>query len=265
MTVLNHVRKGDGEPLLLIHPLGGELVVWEPVLDLLAAEHDTIAVDMPGFGGSPAFANGAPPTPPALAASLAAFLDELGIERAHLAGNSLGGWVALELAKLGRARSVVTLSAAGFWAKPLGPRPTPIRRIGRAVLPLVPTLAKTARGRRALLRGNMVHPERVPPEDAARLVRAYITAPGYDAANTAMRAAVFDGIEQISEPITLAWAERDRVVSRPRSTPAGVRTVTLRGCGHVPTWDDPEQVAGVVLTATSRKLSARPSARESES
>jgi pimeloyl-ACP methyl ester carboxylesterase len=247
--MLNHVRKGNGEPLLLIHPLGGELVVWEPVLDLLAAERDAIAVDLPGFGGSPAFANGAPPTPQALAASLAAFLDELRIERAHLAGNSLGGWVALELAKLGRARSVVTLSAAGFWAQPLGPRPTPIRRIGRVVLPIAPLLARTARGRRALLRGNMMHPERVPPAAAARLVRAYVTAPGYDAANTAMRAAVFDGIEQISAPVTLAWAERDRVVSRPRSTPPGVRTVTLRGCGHVPTWDDPEQVAGVVLAA----------------
>lgn len=250
MTVLNHVRRGDGEPLLLIHPLGGELVVWEPVLDRLAAKRDAIAVDLPGFGGSPAFANGIPPTPQAFAATLAGFLDELGIERAHLAGNSLGGWVALELAKLGRARSVVTLSAAGFWAEPLGPRPSPIRRIGRALMPVVPLLARTARGRRALLRGNMVHPERVPPEAAIRLVRAYVTAPGYDAANAAMRAAVFDGIERISEPVTLAWAERDRVVSRPRTTPAGVRTVTLSGCGHVPTWDDPEQVADVVLAAS---------------
>ena len=249
MTELNHVRKGAGEPLLLIHPLGGELVVWEPVLDALAERRDVIAVDLPGFGGSPAFSNGTPPTPQALAASLAAFLDELGIERAHLGGNSLGGWVALELAKLGRAHSVVTLSAAGFWKRPLGPRPTPIRRIGRALLPVVPLIARSARGRRALLRGNMVHPERVPPRSAARLVRAYITAPGYDAANAAMRAAVFDGIEEISEPVTLAWAERDRVVSRPERTPAGVRTVVLRGCGHVPTWDDPAQVVDVLLGA----------------
>jgi pimeloyl-ACP methyl ester carboxylesterase len=248
---LNHVRRGSGEPLLLIHPLGGELVVWEPVLDALAVERDVIAVDMPGFGGSPPFSNGAPPTPQALAASLAAFLDELGIERAHVAGNSLGGWVALELAKLGRARSVVTLSAAGFWKRPLGPRPTPIRRIGRVLLPLVPLIARSARGRRALLRGNMVHPERVSARSTARLVRAYITAPGYDAANAAMRAAVFDGIEDISEPVTLAWAERDRVVSRPKETPDGVRTVELRGCGHVPTWDDPEQVVRVLLDASA--------------
>jgi pimeloyl-ACP methyl ester carboxylesterase len=249
--LLNHVRRGKGEPLVLIHPLGGELVVWEPVLDRLAAERDTIALDMPGFGGSPPLRNGTPATPRALAASVAAFMDELGIDRAHLAGNSLGGWVALELGKLGRARSVAGLSAAGFWKRPLGPRPAPIRRIGRAILPIVPLLARTRRGRRLLLNGTVARPELVPPAAAARLVRAYVTAPGYEPASAAMRSAVFEGIEQIGEPVTLAWGELDRVVSRPRTAPPGVRTVLLPGCGHVPTWDDPEQVARVLLEASS--------------
>jgi pimeloyl-ACP methyl ester carboxylesterase len=249
--LLRHLRRGSGEPLVLIHPLGGELVVWEPVLDRLAAERDAIAVDMPGFGGSPPLADGTAPTPQALASSLAAFLDELGIERAHLAGNSLGGWVALELAKMGRARSVAGLSTAGFWKRPLGPRPTPIRRIGRTMLPIVPVLARTRRGRRLLLNGTVARPELVPPAAAARLVRAYVTAPGYDPANAAMRSAVFEGIEQIREPVTLAWGELDRVVGKPRTAPAGVRTVLLPGCGHVPTWDDPELVARVLLEASS--------------
>jgi pimeloyl-ACP methyl ester carboxylesterase len=249
---LNHVRRGQGEPLLLLHPLGGELVVWEPVMDRLAAERDVIAVDMPGFGGSPPMSNGTPPTPRALAAEIAAFMDELGIERAHLGGNSLGGWVALELALLGRARSVACLSAAGFWKRPLGPRPSPIRRIGRLILPLVPLIARSARGRRLLLNGTVAKPERVPPHAATRLVRAYLTAPGYDPANAEMRSAVFEGIERVSVPVTLAWAERDRVVSRPKTTPAGVRILLLRGCGHVPTWDDPEQVAALLLEASSK-------------
>jgi pimeloyl-ACP methyl ester carboxylesterase len=247
---LNHVRRGRGEPLVLIHPLGGELVVWEPVLDRLSAERDVIALDLPGFGRSPAL-NGSPPTPQALAAAVAAFLDDLGIVRAHLAGNSLGGWVALELAKMGRAHSVAALSAAGLWSRPLGPRASPIRRIGRALLPIVPALARSRRGRRLLLRGTVAHPERVPPQAAVRLVRAYVTAPAYEAANAAMRSAVFSGIEQITAPLTLAWGECDHVVSRPRTAPAGVRTVLLRGCGHVPTWDDPDQVARVLLEASS--------------
>jgi pimeloyl-ACP methyl ester carboxylesterase len=250
--VLHHVRRGSGEPLVLIHPLGGELVVWEPLLDLLAGERDVIAVDLPGFGRSAPLANGAAPTPQLLAWSVARFMDELGIERAHVAGNSLGGWVALELAKIGRAMSVAGLSTAGLWRRPLGPRPgADRRRIGRALLPLLPALLRSVRGRRLLLRSSVGYPERVPPAAASRLVRSYITSPGFEGANAAMRAAVFSGVEHIRVPVTLAWAELDRLVRRPRETAPGWRTLVLHGCGHIPTWDDPEQVARVLLRASA--------------
>jgi pimeloyl-ACP methyl ester carboxylesterase len=250
--MLNHVRRGSGEPLVLIHPLGGELVVWEPVLDLLAREREVIAVDLPGFGGSAPLADGSGSTPQSLAGAVAAFLSRLGIERAHLAGNSLGGWVALELAKAGRALSVAGLSTAGLWKRPLGPRPgRDVRRIGRTLLPVLPLLLRTRRGRALLLRSSVGHPERVPPPAASRLVRSYVTSPGFAGANAAMRAAVFSGVEQIGVPVTLAWAELDRLLRRPREVAPGSRTLTLRGCGHIPTWDDPEQVAGVLLRASS--------------
>jgi pimeloyl-ACP methyl ester carboxylesterase len=255
--VLNHVRRGGGEPLVLIHPLGAELVVWEPLLDLLARERDVIAVDLPGFGGSAPLSNGDRPTPQRLAGSVAAFLDELGIERAHLAGNSLGGWVALELAKAGRALSVTGLSTAGLWKRPLGPRPgADVRRIGRAVLPVLPALLRTERGRRLLLRSSVGHPERVPPAAAVRLVSSYVTSPGFEGANAAMRMAVFSGVKQIRVPVTLAWAELDRLVRRPRETASGWRTLVLHGCGHIPTWDDPEQVARVLLEASGTRARA---------
>jgi pimeloyl-ACP methyl ester carboxylesterase len=249
--VLNHVRRGSGEPLVLIHPLGAELVVWEPLLDLLAAERDVIAVDLPGFGGSAPLSNGALPTPQLLARSVGAFMDSLGIERAHVAGNSLGGWVALEVAKAGRALSVTGLSTAGLWRRPLGPRPgADLRRVGRALLPVLPLMLRSERGRRLLLRSSVGHPERVPPAAAWRLVRSYVTSPGFEGANVAMRAAVFSGVEQIRVPVTLAWAELDRLVRRPRETVPGWRTLVLRGCGHIPTWDDPEQVTRLLLQAT---------------
>jgi pimeloyl-ACP methyl ester carboxylesterase len=249
--VLNHVRRGSGEPLVLIHPLGAELVVWEPLLDLLAAERDVIAVDLPGFGGSAPLSNGALPTPQLLARSVGAFMDSLGIERAHVAGNSLGGWVALEVAKAGRALSVTGLSTAGLWRRPLGPRPgADLRRVGRALLPVLPLMLRSERGRRLLLRSSVGHPERVPPAAAWRLVRSYVTSPGFEGANVAMRAAVFSGVEQIRVPVTLAWAELDRLVRRPRETAPGWRTLVLRGCGHIPTWDDPEQVTRLLLQAT---------------
>jgi pimeloyl-ACP methyl ester carboxylesterase len=249
--VLNHVRRGSGEPLVLIHPLGTELVVWEPVLDRLARERDVIAVDLPGFGASRPLANGAAPTPRVLAGAVASFLDELGLRRAHVAGNSLGGWVALELAKAGRALSVTGLCTAGFWARPLGPKAGgDVRRLGRALLPIVPAVLRTQRGRHLLLRSSVGHPERVPPAAAARLVRSYLTSPGFDGANSAMRAAVFSGVEDIRVPVTLAWAELDRLVRRPRETVPKWRTVVLQGCGHIPTWDDPDQVARVLLRAS---------------
>lgn len=227
-------------------------MVWEPVLDMLAAERDAIALDMPGFGSSPPLPGSGELTPAVLARAVAEFLDDVGIERAHLAGNSLGGWVALELAKLGRGLSVTGLGTAGLWSRPLDPRPDTRRRVGRLLMPLMSSLARSERGRELLLGRHVARPERVPPHAAARLARAYLTAPSYRAASTAMRAGMFSGLEQIPVPVTLAWGELDGVVSRPRrELPAGVRTVVLAGCGHVPTWDDPEQVSRVLIEAST--------------
>jgi pimeloyl-ACP methyl ester carboxylesterase len=250
--MLNYVRRGIGEPLVLIHPLGAELVVWEPVFGRLARERDVIAVDLPGFGRSPALSNGSLPTPRTLAGSVAAFLDELDVGSVHVAGNSLGGWVALELAKTRRVLSVAGLCTAGLWKRPLGPRPGgDVRRLGRTLLPVLPALLRSERGRRLLLRSAVAWPERVPADAAARLVRSYVSSPGFDAANSAMRADVFSGVEDISAPVTLGWAEHDRLVGRPRAKVPGWREVTLHGCGHIPTWDDPDQVARVLLMASS--------------
>ena len=65
-----------------------------------------------------------------------------------------------------------------------------------------------------------------------------------------MRAAVFSGFEDIRVPVTLAWGDLDRVVRKPRARVPEWRTITLHGCGHVPTWDDPGQVARTLLLAS---------------
>jgi pimeloyl-ACP methyl ester carboxylesterase len=222
------------------------------VIERLARERDVIAVDLPGFGCSPALAGDQAPTPQALAGAVASLLDELEIKRAHVAGNSLGGWVALELARAGRALSVAGVCTAGLWARPLGPRPgRDTRQIGRRLLPVLPTLVRSGAGRRLVLRNSVAHPDRVPPEAAARLVRAYITSAGYEGANLAMRSAVFAGFDEIRVPVTLVWADQDRVVRRPRKTEPEWRTIVLHGCGHIPMWDDPGQVARALLLASA--------------
>jgi pimeloyl-ACP methyl ester carboxylesterase len=249
---LHHVRRGRGEALVLLHPLGSSLVVWEPVLDQLARERDVIALDMPGFGSSAQLGDGAEPTPTGLAAGVAAFLDSLEVGEAHVVGNSLGAWVAIELARSGRARSVTGLAPAGFWSKPLGPRRgVEPRTLARVALPLLPVLSRTPRGRRLALAGAVAHPELVPPKAARRLVRDYARSPAFVRANRAMRAGLVGSLASLDVPVTLAWAEHDRLVRRPNRSVPGARMVDLPGCGHIPTWDDPELVTRVILEATA--------------
>src|SRR5690349_24508093 len=147
------IRRGAGPPLVLLHGIGGEACVWDPVLDALAADHDVLALDLPGFGRSAPLPDGVEPTPEALARAVAALLDADGLDDVHVAGNSLGGWVALELAKAGRARSVTGLCPAGLWGRPLlGPDEAPRRRGGqrlaRRVRPLIPVALLSRRVRR---------------------------------------------------------------------------------------------------------------------
>src|SRR5262249_42568323 len=94
------------EPLLLIHGLGAAAHVWDPGGPLLAPEREVIALDRPGFGTAPALPPEVEPTAAALAAALRDQLADRGIERPHVAGNSLGAWVGLELGRMGAARSV---------------------------------------------------------------------------------------------------------------------------------------------------------------
>jgi pimeloyl-ACP methyl ester carboxylesterase len=243
-------RNGNGEPLLLLHGLGGSRVVWEPVVALLEAEREVIVLDMPGFGAAPPLPDGVEPSAPNLAAAIKARCDELGIDRPHVAGNSLGGWVALEMGREGWAASVTTISPAGLWRKPLGPRRRDPQLLARRVRPLVSLALRLRRPREAMLSTFAAHPERIPVRAGRELVLGWIDANGYEGANLAMRTNLFDPIGYPEEvPVTIAWAERDRLVGppKPERRPAGARFLTLPDVGHTPTWDDPELIARTLL------------------
>src|SRR3954471_16168047 len=111
-------RAGSGDPLLLLHGLGLTWRCWRPVLHDLERAHDVVAMDLPGFGAAPPLPRGRRPTVAALSDAIEAALDDAGIESVHVAGNSLGGWIAIELARRGRASSVVALSPAGLELPP---------------------------------------------------------------------------------------------------------------------------------------------------
>jgi pimeloyl-ACP methyl ester carboxylesterase len=250
---LCHQRTGSGPPLLLLHGIGLTAIVWRPVLPLLAREREVIALDLPGFGASPP----GPETIDGLAHAVAAFAAQLGLERPHVAGSSLGGAVALALGADGHARSVCALSPVGFGAGRSAYTRTLLRasRLGsRALAPVADALCVPAAGRAVLFSYTAARPARIPPADAADTVRAFARAPAFD--RVLDRAHEWSAREPAC-PTTIAWAQRDAVL--PRTTHArrarralpGARHLVLRGCGHVPMWDDPEQVAQVLLESSA--------------
>jgi pimeloyl-ACP methyl ester carboxylesterase len=261
-SALAYERRGAGPPLVLLHPLGADRRVWDPVLDRLASERDVIALDLPGFGDSPPLAldKSQTPTPARLAAAVRAFVErdlDLDGQPWHVAGNSLGGWVALALALDGAVASVTAIAPAGLWARPLGPKPSVARRAARVAAPIAGLASRSARLRRLILAGSVGHPERVPHAAAAHLVRAYAHGPDFPAVNAAMRAGHFTELADIGVPVTLAWPQLDRLVTRPKALPPHVRNVTLTDCGHIPTWDDPDAVATVLLEGSAVHVGAR--------
>jgi pimeloyl-ACP methyl ester carboxylesterase len=255
-VTVSYARVGRGEPLLLLHGIGHHRQAWDPVVDILATERDVIAVDLPGFGASPALPEGLAYDLPTTAAVFRGFCEELGLERPHVAGNSLGGLMALELGREKVVRSVTALSPAGFWSQAerryaFGVLLT-MRQIARRMpLPLVERLARTTAGRTALTSTIYARPGRRSPEAVVAETLALINAPGFDdtlRAGTSVR--FTDDIPGI--PVTVAWGTQDRLLLRRQGVRAKqliprARLVRLPGCGHCPMNDDPALVARVIL------------------
>ncbi|MFI1869353.1 alpha/beta fold hydrolase [Streptomyces jumonjinensis] len=253
-------RNGSGEPLLLLHGIGHHWQAWEPVIRILAAERDVIAVDLPGFGVSPPLPDGVPYDLATVGSVLGALCAALGIGRPHVAGNSLGGLLALELGRAGLVRSVTALSPAGFWnererifaygtlkALRAGARSMP--------LPVIEGLSRSAAGRTALTGAVYARPARRSSESVVAETLALRAATGFDETLAAGRDVLFaDDIPDV--PVTIAWGARDRLLLRRQGIRAkraipGARLVRLPGCGHVPMSDDPALVARVVLDGSS--------------
>jgi pimeloyl-ACP methyl ester carboxylesterase len=259
---LAHDRTGSGPPLVLVHGLGSYRGMWRPVLELVAAEREVIAVDLPGFGDSPPLSNGDGPTAPALTRAVLDLVDELGIERPHIAGNSLGGWIALEAAKSGRVASATALSPAGFsthgeqrWASALL---TTTRRAGELSVRRggLDAVAGSALGRTVTVAHLVARPWRWRGEDLAEAMRKLAAAPGFWDTKREMDVMRFGGGEAIDVPVTIAWAQHDYILLRRQAARAaaaipGARRITLAGCGHVPTGDDPELVARTLLAGSA--------------
>ena len=251
-------RRGAGPPLVLLHGIGHHWQAWSPVLDRLAASRDVIAVDFPGFGASPALPDRTPYNAQTLADAIESFLADLGVREPHIAGNSLGGYVALTLAARGVVRSATALSPAGFWTRPELALARAMLRALRALAVSLPPDRAEAAARSALARavcmGMIVaRPSRVTPEAVLASGQALRDAVGFDETLESFRAVVPPSRPKV--PITIAWGEHDRLLLRRQAVRAAKwseqRVKLLRGCGDVPMGADPGLVAAVLLEGSS--------------
>lgn len=263
-------REGSGTPLVLLHGITGTWRHWEPLLPYLTPHHDVLAVTLGGHSGGPALADGLAPSVDALVDGVEAELDRLGIDTAHLVGNSLGGWVAIELARRGRARSLVLFSPAGAYnSKRQMATVTTSIAAALAVLariaPRLDTLVCRPATRRALMFTQVAHPENVAPEVAADTLRASL---GATIAAPLLRVLLDTPLDPLPAdhryPIRLVWAQPDRVIPFAQfGAPMldklpGAELIRQHGIGHVPMSDDPPLVSRLITDVTTAVDAAAP-------
>jgi pimeloyl-ACP methyl ester carboxylesterase len=251
------IRRGSGEPYVLIHGIGSRAEVWAPVIPALAEKFEVIALDLPGFGRSPAQIQR--PTIDRQTDVLAAWLREEGLKGCHVAGNSMGGAIALELARRGAVRSAVAVAPAGFW--------TPQERrwcqdsLSRAkaqirlLRPVLPAVVATAAGRTAFGWQVLGRPWAVPPDELVATADAVLGADAFDEALTLFDEYTFHDAEELDVvPVMVVWGSRDRLLlarrqaARARRVLPRARHEWLDGAGHLPMWDAPDAMASLLVS-----------------
>ncbi|WP_158726608.1 alpha/beta fold hydrolase [Tomitella fengzijianii] len=250
---------GKGEPVLLIHPFLMTHEVWAEVVDLLAVDHEVLAVTLPGHWGGPDARWGRTGAKD-MADAVELVLDECGWDTCHIVGNSLGGWIAFELEQRGRARSVTAIAPAGGWTT----LSMPAVRLGAAFLALSPLMivarpfASWAVGVRRIQKAAMsvvtAHPAAVPFDAAKRAMNAAIHS---RALLPVLWSAVWDGgltgLDSTTTPAQLVLCDKDRVIpwrvyarAFLDELPDTAGRLLLPDVGHVPMLEDPDLVARTV-------------------
>jgi pimeloyl-ACP methyl ester carboxylesterase len=256
-------RGGSGTPLVLLHGFSDTWRIWELVLPALERRHDVLALTLAGHAGGPPLEGevSAASIPDAVECAM----DEAGFETAHIAGNSLGGLVALQLAARDRARSVVAFAPAGGWPrgdvsyKDILRLQADMHDALKTAAPHVEAMVATPEGRRRATRLTAVNFEHIPAELLAHQLLGVAHCSGAHAlVEYGIREGFHLDAERIACPVRIVWGTADALLPWP-STAARFRHdwlphadwVELEGAGHCPPLDVPLEAAQLILGFTA--------------
>ena len=249
--VIDERAPSGAVPIVLLHPWGFNMVIWEEVVPALAKERPVILIDLPGHGRSSKLHSTYPIN--RLAAAVLDVMDAAGAPRAVLAGNSLGGATALAVAEIvpWRVAAVITLGAPG--GRPI---PSPLVHMARslATAEALATLSDEAwwLGLRVAAPGRSAHAGRL-REDFLRLRGAQEWEAWSRATTTILRsvATYAPPLEQLRPPALVVHGSGDIVITRKSSETLAARLpdgelAVLEGCGHMPEMECPQQLLAAI-------------------
>jgi pimeloyl-ACP methyl ester carboxylesterase len=251
-------RGGSGPPLVLLHGFTDTWRTWELVLPTLERRFEVFAPALAGHAGGPVL-NGSL-SAETLADGVEAALDDAGIGLARVAGNSLGGFVALELAARGRASSVVALAPAGGWddggrslAETLDFFET-MQRLVENAAPHAESIASTDSGRRRAMRYLTTRFDHLPADLVAHQIRGAAACDALPLPELARREGYELDAERITCPVRIVWGTEDAILSWPAAAERYRREwlphadwVVLDGVGHCPQLDAPLETAQLIM------------------
>jgi len=254
-------RGGTGPPMVCLHGFMDTWRTWELVLPALERRHDVLAPTLAGHAGGPAFDEAAGQAGVVDAVERA--MDNAGFETAHVVGNSLGGFVGLQLAARGRARSVVALAPCGGWVAggdfypAIARRQAEMHRGLQGAAPTAEALVSTVGGRRSATQTTTVAFEHIPPELLAHQIRGVAACDALRMIDCGLRDGYDLDAELVTCPVRIIWGMSDRLLPVPVSAVRyrsewlpSADWVELDDVGHAPQLDVPVEAAALILEFT---------------
>lgn len=254
--------------MVCLHGITDTWRSWELALPALQAYHDVLAPTLAGHAGGPPIGDGADRGE--LADAVERAMDEAGFETAHIVGNSLGGYVSLQLAERGRADTVVALAPAGGWAvddeklSDVSDYFTRTQRAAKMAAPHADAIVSTPEGRRRVTAFTVTNFDHIPPELLGHQICGVARCDGLGQLLEHGRSEGWSlDAQRITCPVRIVWGTADRVLPWPGAA-ARYRNdllpqadwIELEGIGHCPQLDVPSETAELILEFTADRSGA---------